>query len=50
MEAVLALYHRPYDPKRPLVCLEEGGNQLLGDVRAPLPVRPGRPHRIDYEV
>jgi len=49
MEDVLAVYTRPYDPKRPLVCMDETSKQLLRDVRAPLPVRPGQPARVDYE-
>ena len=49
MEDVLDVYHRPYDPKRPRVCIDEGGKQLLGGVRPPLPVRPGTPRRQDYE-
>ena len=49
MEDVLEVYARPCDPKRPQVCIDEGGKQLIGDVRPPLPVRPGTPRREDYE-
>jgi hypothetical protein len=49
MEDVLDAYARPLDPKRPVVCIDEGGKQLVGDARPPLPVRPGRPERVDYE-
>src|SRR5262249_21319868 len=49
MEDVLDVYARPHDPKRPVVCIDEGGKQLIGDVREPLPVRPGRPARVDHE-
>jgi hypothetical protein len=49
MEDVLEVYARPYDPSRPVVCVDEGGKQLIGDVRPPLPVRPGRPLRQDSE-
>jgi hypothetical protein len=49
MEDVLAVYTRPYDPKRPQVCMDEVSKQLLRDVREPLPVRPGQPARVDYE-
>ncbi len=49
MEDVLDVYARPCDPRRPQVCLDEGGKQLIGDVRPPLPVRPGTPQREDYE-
>lgn len=49
MEDVLEVYARPYDDKRPVVCVDEGGKQLIGDARPPLPMRPGKPQRIDYE-
>jgi hypothetical protein len=49
MEDVLEVYARPLDPNRPVVCIDEGGKQLVGDVRPPLPVRPGKPKRVDYE-
>ena len=49
MEDVLDVYHRPVDPKRPLVCLDEAGKQLIGEVAEPVPAAPGRPARIDYE-
>jgi transposase len=49
MEDVLEVYARPWDEKRPVVCMDEGGKQLIGDVRPPLPVRPGKAARIDYE-
>lgn len=49
MEDVLDVYHRPADPARPLVCLDETSRQLLADVRTPLPVAPGVPARHDPE-
>jgi hypothetical protein len=49
MEGVLGVYHRPYDPHRPQVCMDETSKQLVGETRTPLPARPGRPARIDYE-
>jgi hypothetical protein len=49
MEDVLDVYTRPYDPRRPLVCMDEVSKQLLRDTRAPMPVRPGQPARVDYE-
>lgn len=48
MENVLNLYEQPYDPKRPLVCVDERPCQLLRDVIAPLPMEPGKPKRVDY--
>ncbi len=49
MEDVLDVYTRPYDPRVPLVCMDEVARQLLRDVRAPIPPAPGRPARVDYE-
>jgi len=49
MEDVLDVYARPYDEARPVVCVDEGGKQLIGDVREPLPVRPASPAKEDYE-
>ncbi len=48
MEEVLDLYEEPYDPKRPVVCFDdERPCQLIGEVRDPLPVKPGEVRRID---
>ena len=49
MEDVLEVYERPYDPKRPLVCLDEGAKQILSEVRAPLPMKPAPVERYDNE-
>ena len=49
MEDVLALYEEPYDPARPLVCMDETSKQLVGETRLPIAAGPGRPRRIDYE-
>jgi len=49
MEDVLEVYHRPYDPRRPQVCLDEASKQLVGEVRSPVPAEPGRPERFDFE-
>jgi hypothetical protein len=49
MEDVLDVYKRPYDPKRPQVCMDETTKQLLADGREPLPEKPGHPERYDYE-
>ena len=49
MEDVLEVYARPYDPEHPLVCLDEGAKQLLGEARAPLAMKPGQPLRSDNE-
>jgi hypothetical protein len=49
MEDVLDVYKRPYDPKRPMVCLDETSKQLVGETRTPVPVAPGREARYDHE-
>ena len=49
MEDVLEVYQRPYDPMRPVVCLDEQSKQLIREVRTPVPAAPGRPAREDYE-
>jgi hypothetical protein len=49
MYDLLDLYARPFRPEEPVVCLDEKSKQLLGDSRAPLPLRPGTPVRRDYE-
>ena len=49
MEDVLEVYARPYDPRRPVVCMDETHKQLIGEVREPLPVAPGQPERVEHE-
>ena len=49
MEDVLEVYHRPYDPKHPQVCLDETNKTLRADKREPEPMQPGKPARQDYE-
>ncbi len=49
MEDVLDLYAEPYDPAKPVVCFDETSTQLLADARPPIPAKPGRPRREDYE-
>ena len=49
IEAVLAVYHWPYDPKRPLVCFDEGSKQQTKETRQPLPTSPGDIAKYDYE-
>ena len=49
MEDVLDVYHRPHDPRRPVVGIDEKPVQLLADVRDPLPPRPGDPAKADAE-
>ena len=49
MEDILDLYAEPHDAQRPLVCFDETSTQLLSDITKPLPAKPGRPKRQDYE-
>ena len=49
MEDVLDVYHLPYDPQYPVVCMDELSKQLIGEVREPIPGKPGRVRRIDDE-
>lgn len=49
MEDVLDVYRRPYDPLRPVVCLDEQPTQLIGETRTPIPTQPGQPQRDDDE-
>ncbi len=49
MEDVLDVYHRPYDPKRPMICLDEASKQLITVLRPDLPCRPGQVRRKDSE-
>jgi len=49
MEDVLEVYRRPYDTKRPVVCLDETSKQLVGETRTPIPAKPGQTAREDYE-
>ena len=49
MEDVLDVYARPYDSRFPVICMDEASKQLVGEVRAPLPMRRGDPLRIDSE-
>jgi hypothetical protein len=49
MEDVLDVYHRPYDPTRPVVCFDESNKQLVGEVREPIPCAHGSPLRLDDE-
>jgi hypothetical protein len=48
MEDILELYHRPYEQRFPVVCMDEQPVQLLKETRVPLPPRPGRPRRYDH--
>ena len=49
MEDVLEVYHLAYDPDYPVVCMDESCKQLIGEVREPIPCKPGQPERVDDE-
>ena len=49
MEDILEVYHRPFNPRIPVICMDEASKQLVGEVRQPLPLRPGQPLRYDAE-
>jgi hypothetical protein len=49
MDDVLEISQRPYDPRRPVVGLDEQSKQLIRETRRPVGARPGQPERVDYE-
>lgn len=48
MEQVLDVYARPYDPRRPVVCLDECRKQLISEARQPFTDAQGVQY-VDYE-
>lgn len=49
MEDVLEIYKKPYDPKHPVVCMDESSQQQIKEIRQPIPVKLGEPERYDTE-
>lgn len=49
MYDVLNLYHLPYNPEEPVVCVDEKSKQLLASKRPALPLKPGQTQKVDYE-
>ena len=49
MEDTLEVYHRPYNEKFPMVCLDETNRQLIAETRKAIPAKPGQNKRVDYE-
>ena len=49
MEIVLDVYKRPFDPRYPVVCMDESPKQLISETRTPIPASPGHPTMHDYE-
>ena len=39
----------PYDPDLPVICMDESSKQLIKEVRAPIPAKPGTSERFDTE-
>lgn len=49
MYHILELYKEAYDPRQPVVCMDEKSKQLLQDSRRPIAAKPGQPEKYDYE-
>jgi hypothetical protein len=49
MEDVLSVYQLPYDPRFPVVCMDESSKQLVGEVLPPIPLAPGHGQILDHE-
>jgi DDE superfamily endonuclease len=49
MESVLEVYQTAYNPKIPVICLDEATQQLVKETQVPIPAQRGQPERIDYE-
>jgi hypothetical protein len=49
MEAVLETYEKPYDSRRPVLCMDEQPVQLVRETRPPIAASKSRPRRVDYE-
>ena len=49
MEKVLDVYKRPFDPRNPVVCMDEASKQLIEETRIPILCSPGKPAMYDNE-
>ena len=49
MEEVLEIYAKTYDPKNPVVTMDEQPMQLIGEIRVPIPATKDDLERVDYE-
>jgi len=49
MEKVLEVYKREYDPRFPVVCMDESPKQLIGETKMPIKAKPGNEEKYDYE-
>ena len=48
MEMVLDVYKRPFDPRLPVICMDESPKQLIAETRVPIPASPGQSAKYDY--
>ena len=49
MEQVLDVYKRRYNAAFPVICMDESPKQLIKETRVPVPMKPGREARQDFE-
>ena len=49
MEMVLDVYKRPFNPRFPVICMDESPKQLILETKVPVLASPGRSARHDYE-
>lgn len=49
MEDILDVYQRPYDPLRPVVCIDELSKQLTKEIRLSIAAEPGETERYDTQ-
>ena len=49
MESVLEVYQTAYNPKIPVICIDEATKQLVKETQVPIPAERGQPERFDYE-
>lgn len=49
MEQVPDVYKMPYDPRYPVVCMDESPKQLIRETRLSIDMAPGREKRVDFE-
>ncbi|HEX5351324.1 MAG TPA: IS630 family transposase [Trichococcus sp.] len=49
MEMALDVYKRPFDPRHPVICMDESPKQMIAETRVPIPISPGQTAKYDYE-
>jgi len=45
----LDVYKRPFDPRLPVICMDESPKQLIAETKVPIPASPGQSAKYDYE-